>query len=56
MHGLGDGTLVMAFADVRQLLDLFLNSDWASYLAEYGQAKSKYVRVQPHVAISLLEK
>ena len=39
-----------------QLLDLFLNWDWSAYLADYGQAKCKYVRVKPDVAISLLEK
>ncbi|XP_060073280.1 exocyst complex component 6B-like [Ylistrum balloti] len=54
--GFTDGTLVMAFADVRQLLDLFLNWDWSVYLADYGQSKSKYLRVQPQVAISILEK
>ncbi|CAE1254170.1 EXOC6 [Acanthosepion pharaonis] len=54
--GFNDGTLLLAFADLRQLLDLFLNWDWSAYLADYGQAKCKYVRVKPDVAISLLEK
>ncbi|KAL5020900.1 hypothetical protein ScPMuIL_000055 [Solemya velum] len=54
--GYNDGTLQMAFADLRQLLDLVLNWDWSVYLADYGQGKSRYLRVKPHVAISLLEK
>ncbi|XP_071090028.1 exocyst complex component 6B-like isoform X1 [Haliotis cracherodii] len=54
--GSNDGTLQMAFADLRQLLDLFLNWDWSLYLADYGKQQSKYLRVQRHVAISLLEK
>ena len=39
-----------------QLLDLFLNEDWSVYLADYGNPKAKYLRVQPQVAISILEK
>lgn len=54
--GIRDGTLLMAFADIRQLLDLFLNWDWSIYLADYGQPTSKYIRVKPSDAISLLEK
>ncbi|XP_061171334.1 exocyst complex component 6B-like [Saccostrea echinata] len=54
--GTRDGTLLMAFADLRQLLDLFLNWDWSIYLADYGQPTSKYIRVKPSDAISLLEK
>ncbi|KAK3094794.1 hypothetical protein FSP39_006322 [Pinctada imbricata] len=54
--GSKDGTLQLAFADLRQLLDLFLNWDWSLYLADYGQVSSKYGRVKPNVAISLLEK
>ncbi|XP_071168991.1 exocyst complex component 6B-like isoform X6 [Mytilus edulis] len=54
--GANDGNLTLAFAGIRQLLDLFLNWDWSLYLADYGQTNSKYVRVQPQVALSLLEK
>ncbi|CAI9733086.1 exocyst complex component 6B-like isoform X1 [Octopus vulgaris] len=56
VSGFNDGTLLLAFADLRQLLDLLLNWDWSVYLADYGQPKCKYVRVKPVVAISLLEK
>ncbi|KAH9492771.1 Exocyst complex component 6B [Bulinus truncatus] len=51
-----DGTLQMAFIDLRQLLDLFINWDWSVYLADYGKQQSRYLRVPRHTAISLLEK
>ncbi|XP_064604031.1 exocyst complex component 6B-like [Liolophura sinensis] len=54
--GFNDGTLQLAFSDLRQLLDLFLNWDWSVYLADYGQPNHKYIRVTPHTAITILEK
>ncbi|KAI8789097.1 exocyst complex component 6B-like isoform X3 [Biomphalaria glabrata] len=51
-----DGTLQMAFTDLRQLLDLFINWDWSVYLADYGKQQSRYLRVPRHIAVSLLEK
>lgn len=54
--GFNDGTLQLAFADLRQLLDLFLNDDWSTYLADFGNPKAKYVRVKPQVAINIMEK
>lgn len=39
-----------------QLLDLFMVWDWSTYLADYGQAASKYLRVSPSTALTLLEK
>ena len=54
--GSNDGTLQMAFCDLRQLLDLFINWDWSVYLADYGKQQARYLRVQRHTAISLLEK
>lgn len=39
-----------------QLLDLFMVWDWSTYLADYGQATSKYLRVNPSTALTLLEK
>ncbi|XP_059159349.1 exocyst complex component 6B-like isoform X2 [Physella acuta] len=51
-----DGTLQMAFTDLRQLLDLFINWDWSVYLADFGKQQSRYLRVPRHTAISLLEK
>ncbi|XP_026547356.1 exocyst complex component 6-like isoform X1 [Notechis scutatus] len=30
--------------------------DWSTYLADYGQPGSKYLRVNPSTALALLEK
>ncbi|KAJ7324136.1 hypothetical protein JRQ81_017156 [Phrynocephalus forsythii] len=49
-------TLQLAFIDLRQLLDLFMVWDWSTYLADYGQPSSKYLRVSPSTALALLEK
>uniref|UniRef100_A0A1A7YJC9 Exocyst complex component n=1 Tax=Iconisemion striatum TaxID=60296 RepID=A0A1A7YJC9_9TELE len=49
-------TLQLAFIDLRQLLDLFMVWDWSTYLADYGQPNSKYLRVNPATALALLEK
>ncbi|TRY55569.1 hypothetical protein DNTS_023162 [Danionella cerebrum] len=38
------------------LLDLFMVWDWSTYLADYGQPSSKYLRVNPSTALALLEK
>uniref|UniRef100_H3CIW2 Exocyst complex component n=1 Tax=Tetraodon nigroviridis TaxID=99883 RepID=H3CIW2_TETNG len=54
--GFQGDTLLMAFSDLRQLLDLFLQWDWSTYLADYGKATCKYLRVNPHTALALLEK
>ncbi|XP_074763574.1 exocyst complex component 6 isoform X8 [Athene noctua] len=54
--GFQGDTLQLAFIDLRQLLDLFMVWDWSTYLADYGQATSKYLRVSPSTALTLLEK
>ncbi|XP_076325912.1 exocyst complex component 6-like isoform X9 [Tachypleus tridentatus] len=46
----------MCFADFRQLLDLFMTWDWSTYFYDYGQENSKYLKVNPQVAVVLLEK
>ncbi|MPC55451.1 Exocyst complex component 6 [Portunus trituberculatus] len=46
----------MCFADLRQLLDLFMTEDWSTYLHDYGSENSKYLRVSPHNAIIVVEK
>ncbi|KAJ8382163.1 hypothetical protein SKAU_G00029410 [Synaphobranchus kaupii] len=38
------------------LLDLFTQWDWSTYLADYGRPTCKYLRVNPHTALALLEK
>ncbi|XP_075697119.1 exocyst complex component 6 isoform X1 [Rhinoderma darwinii] len=54
--GFQEDTLQLAFIDLRQLLDLFMIWDWSTYLADYGQPNSKYLRVNPSTALILLEK
>ncbi|CAD5229233.1 unnamed protein product [Bursaphelenchus okinawaensis] len=56
VDGFDDATLPMTFAHIRQLLDLVMNEDWSTYLAERGQRNSKYVRVTSQNAATLLEK
>lgn len=56
VSGIEDGSLIMYFADLRQILNLFLNWDWSTYFHDYGQEASKYLRVNPQSAIILLEK
>ena len=51
-----EGVLLMCFSDLRQLLDLFMSWDWSTYLADVGQPTSKYLRVPPQTALTLLEK
>uniref|UniRef100_A0A8C8VJ29 Exocyst complex component n=1 Tax=Pelusios castaneus TaxID=367368 RepID=A0A8C8VJ29_9SAUR len=54
--GFQGDTLQLAFIDLRQLLDLFIQWDWSTYLADYGQPTCKYLRVNPTTALTLLEK
>ncbi|KAL4660945.1 exocyst complex component 6B isoform X2 [Arapaima gigas] len=54
--GFQGDTLLLAFIDLRQLLDLFTQWDWSTYLADYGRPTCKYLRVNPHTALALLEK
>uniref|UniRef100_A0A673BCQ8 Exocyst complex component n=1 Tax=Sphaeramia orbicularis TaxID=375764 RepID=A0A673BCQ8_9TELE len=54
--GFQGDTLLLAFSDLRQLLDLFTQWDWSAYLADYGKPSCKYLRVNPHTALALLEK
>ncbi|XP_077444159.1 exocyst complex component 6B [Stigmatopora argus] len=54
--GFQGDTLLLAFSDLRQILELFTQWDWSAYLADYGKASCKYLRVNPHAALALLEK
>ncbi len=55
-YRLQEGVLLLCFSDLRQLLDLFCAWDWSTYLADYGNANSKYIRVKPEAALLLLDK
>lgn len=48
--------LTMTFSHVSQLLNLVIDNDWTTYLAERGQRKNKYSRVKASNAATLLEK
>ncbi|XP_043207003.1 exocyst complex component 6B-like [Amphibalanus amphitrite] len=54
--GFEEGALLMCFADLRQLLDLVLEWDWATYFAEYGTPTSRYGRVTPATAVKVVER
>ncbi|XP_066598012.1 exocyst complex component 6 isoform X2 [Prorops nasuta] len=54
--GLAEGTLLQYFAQLRQLLDLFMSWDWPTYFHDYGHESSKYHLVTPNMAVILLEK
>lgn len=54
--GVDPQTLSMTFADLRQLLDLVMSSDWTTFNAEYGKDHAKYLRVKASTAIVVLEK
>ena len=47
----------MCFSDLRQLVDLFVAWDWATYFADYGRTdRAKYQRVPPATALVVLDK
>lgn len=56
VEGFEEGALLMCFSDLRQLLDLFMTEDWSTYFHDYGSENSKYLRVNPHNAIIIVEK
>jgi len=57
VEGMEEGVLLMCFADLRQLLDLFVSWDWTTYFADFGKNESsRYHRVPPAKALVLLDK
>lgn len=54
-HLLAHHLIFVCFSSL-QLLDLFIQWDWSTYLADYGQPTCKYLRVNPTTALVLLEK
>lgn len=56
MPGLEEGALVLCFAEMRQLLDLFLSEDWSTFFSEYGRGDARFLRVSPANAAILVEK
>ncbi|XP_028133189.1 exocyst complex component 6 [Diabrotica virgifera virgifera] len=56
VQGLQEGALLSYFEGLREILDLFISWDWPTYFHDYAQDTSKYKKVNPDVAIVLLEK
>ncbi|KAJ8674775.1 hypothetical protein QAD02_010561 [Eretmocerus hayati] len=54
--GLPEGSLLQEFAQLRQLLDLFMSWDWPTYFHDYISESSKYNLVTPQMAVVLVEK
>lgn len=54
--GMNDGTLSLAFTELRQILDLVIYGDWSSYISDYGTERNKYARVQPQTLLIILDK
>ncbi|KAJ6222800.1 hypothetical protein RDWZM_001345 [Blomia tropicalis] len=52
-----EGALQVSFTELRQIMDLFIEFDsWSTYFAEFGKNDSRYLRVNPLTALTLLEK
>ncbi|KAJ8956515.1 hypothetical protein NQ318_019234 [Aromia moschata] len=56
VKGLQEDTLLSHFEKLREILDLFISWDWPTYFHDYAQETSKYKKVNPDIAIVLLEK
>ncbi|KAG5882503.1 hypothetical protein JTB14_008476 [Gonioctena quinquepunctata] len=56
VNGLQEDALLSYFETFREILDLFISWDWPTYFHDYAQETSKYKKVNPDVAIVLLEK
>ncbi|KAK8789108.1 hypothetical protein V5799_021117 [Amblyomma americanum] len=56
VKGFKEGVLQMFFVELRQLLDLFMAEDWSTYFHDHGKETSRYLRVNPSLALLLLEK
>uniref|UniRef100_A0A673WFR3 Exocyst complex subunit EXOC6/Sec15 C-terminal domain-containing protein n=1 Tax=Salmo trutta TaxID=8032 RepID=A0A673WFR3_SALTR len=52
--GFQGDTPLLAFSDLRQLLDLFIQWDWSSYLADYGRPTCKYLSQPKHYPALIL--
>ncbi|CAF1000925.1 unnamed protein product [Rotaria sordida] len=49
-------TLLLCFQDLRQLLDLIMDKQWSVYFDQYGDPNSPFGRVNPHTALTVIEK
>lgn len=56
VKGFKEGDLQMAFAELRQLCDLFLYEDYSTYMSDMGKQQNKYLRVTTMTALSVVDK
>ncbi|XP_074598620.1 exocyst complex component Sec15 [Brevipalpus obovatus] len=56
VRGFEDNALSMCFSELRQLVDLSLSWQWSAYIIDYGKQTNKYLRVNPQIALNILEK
>ncbi|CAF2010976.1 unnamed protein product [Rotaria magnacalcarata] len=49
-------TLLLCFQDLRQLFDLIMDKQWSVYFEQYGDPDSPFGRVNPHTALTVVEK
>jgi len=56
VKGFKEGDLQMAFAELRQLCDLFLYEDYSTYMSDMGKQQNKYLRVTTATALVVVDK
>lgn len=56
VKGFKEGDLQMAFAELRQLLDLFIYEDYSTYISDMGKQQNKYLRVTTATALCVVDK
>lgn len=59
VKGFNEGDLQMAFAELRQLLDLFLYEDkssYSEYISDMGKQQNRYLRVTAATALNVVDK
>lgn len=56
VRGFKEGDLLMAFAELRQLCDLFIYEDYSTYMSDMGKQQNKYLRVTTATALIVVDK
>lgn len=56
VEGFKEGDLLTAFAELRQLCDLFLYEDYSTFMSDMGKQQNKYLRVTTATALAVVDK
>lgn len=56
VKGFKEGDLLMVFAELRQICDLFLRGEYSNYIRDMGKQQNKYLRVTTATALNICEK